>query len=114
MNNSALPWILFAVGVGLAGYALLSDDAPQNNNSFNTLRPGQRYGGYTNNTGAEVYINAAGDILNALGNIIGNIAQFTNNNNNSDDSNNNPSGSDVMAPYYGPGGIGGRWSTGYM
>ena len=116
MNNNFLGWGLFALGLGLAGYALLSGDGNSQSN-YVTVPRGGNYGGYTNNTDAEVYITAAGQIITATGQIIGIIENLANNSNSGGGGGQASQTTDTMSPYYSPGGapqVTGRWSTGYM
>lgn len=97
-KDNLLPVVFVLAGLGVLGYALLKDD----NSSDELLQvpPNASYQGYTNNTGASVYINAAGQILNAIGQIIGYFTNANSNNNNNDADNNGwPDDIDEMADY---------------
>ena len=77
-DNNILPILLVVGGIALIAYTTMQNTG----NQFNTLGPGQSYSGFTNNTGAAVYIDAAGNVIDSLGNLIATIISATNNNNN--------------------------------
>lgn len=74
-KNNNLAWALIIGGAALALYGLTSESSQDSGPT--KVPPGgslsNQYGSWTNNTGAAVYLNLAGDILDDLGNIIGNI-----------------------------------------
>lgn len=77
---SPLVWLLGAIGVGTIIYSVAT---PTTALGANQQVPGgavlnTQWGQWTNNTGAPVWVNATGMIVNGAGTLMGNIADIIN------------------------------------
>lgn len=95
-DNNGLMWVIG--GALLIGGALYF----ANKQSTVTIPPGYAYQGLHNNTSGNLYVDAAGQVFNALNQLVGTITGLINSQNQSSNNTNQP---DSSIGYSGGGGL---------
>lgn len=98
-QSNILGWALLAVGAGVGAYALLGGSGTTSGTPVQVPAGGtlnSPWGTWTNNTGANAWVTAAGTLVNGAGTILGNIADIIKAVNAGNNTGSNGGGTDVI------------------